>query len=391
MIKQLPHPPTMADAANFDDRADAFLAALPEFATQANSTADEMNAREAKTKELKTQTEELKDQTKTLKDETLALKNETQTLKDQTNSLKDESLALKNESLELKNQSNALKNETMAFRNEAKAFKDQSATMLKQIYVSGLLRSDKEYAMFALSDTTAMWVVAGKVNRIELIYETPKIHRYIYITNSTDHQVLVQTMTNLKGKFIASNATVAFDLNEVQEAMFDTFEVRVENYKVPTVTKNGKVYTLTDFVDYWCGYRTDANFYVNVDGQSVLSITQQGERFEMAGKHANAPYKWKYYSGFSTNLWRNDGVIGRAPIKDVYNYFQALDCSGCNHIRYGFVGNGASSYYSVGNLYRYSYITKDMAYFKGRTSFNLKITARQDPDNAPSGSGITRA
>lgn len=42
-ITDLPTPPTRADAANFNARADAFLGALPTFATQANALAVEAN------------------------------------------------------------------------------------------------------------------------------------------------------------------------------------------------------------------------------------------------------------------------------------------------------------------------------------------------------------
>ena len=42
-ITALPTPPTRADATNFNARADAFLSALPSFATQANALASELN------------------------------------------------------------------------------------------------------------------------------------------------------------------------------------------------------------------------------------------------------------------------------------------------------------------------------------------------------------
>ena len=42
-ITALPAPPTRSDATNFNARADAFLAALPNFATQANALASEVN------------------------------------------------------------------------------------------------------------------------------------------------------------------------------------------------------------------------------------------------------------------------------------------------------------------------------------------------------------
>ena len=42
-ITDLPTPPTRADAANFNARADAFLGALPTFVTQANALAVEAN------------------------------------------------------------------------------------------------------------------------------------------------------------------------------------------------------------------------------------------------------------------------------------------------------------------------------------------------------------
>jgi hypothetical protein len=42
-ITALPTPPTRADATNFNARADAFLSALPNFATQANALASEVN------------------------------------------------------------------------------------------------------------------------------------------------------------------------------------------------------------------------------------------------------------------------------------------------------------------------------------------------------------
>ncbi|WP_189540630.1 hypothetical protein [Novosphingobium arvoryzae] len=42
-ITALPAPPTRSDATNFNARADAFLSALPTFATEANSLASEVN------------------------------------------------------------------------------------------------------------------------------------------------------------------------------------------------------------------------------------------------------------------------------------------------------------------------------------------------------------
>jgi hypothetical protein len=42
-ITALPTPPSRNDPANFAARGDAFLGALPTFATEANSLADEMN------------------------------------------------------------------------------------------------------------------------------------------------------------------------------------------------------------------------------------------------------------------------------------------------------------------------------------------------------------
>lgn len=43
-ISALPPPPSRADSANFRTRADAFLAALPTFATEANALAAEINS-----------------------------------------------------------------------------------------------------------------------------------------------------------------------------------------------------------------------------------------------------------------------------------------------------------------------------------------------------------
>lgn len=43
-ITPLPTPPSRDDPANFATRADAFLAALPDFATEANALADDVNA-----------------------------------------------------------------------------------------------------------------------------------------------------------------------------------------------------------------------------------------------------------------------------------------------------------------------------------------------------------
>lgn len=45
-ITALPTPPTRADAANFATRADAFLGALPTFASEANALQSEVNAKE---------------------------------------------------------------------------------------------------------------------------------------------------------------------------------------------------------------------------------------------------------------------------------------------------------------------------------------------------------
>ena len=42
-ITSLPTPPSRTDAANFNARADAFLGALPTFATEANALATEVN------------------------------------------------------------------------------------------------------------------------------------------------------------------------------------------------------------------------------------------------------------------------------------------------------------------------------------------------------------
>ena len=42
-ITPLPTPPSSADPANFDTRADAFLGALPTFATETNAVATELN------------------------------------------------------------------------------------------------------------------------------------------------------------------------------------------------------------------------------------------------------------------------------------------------------------------------------------------------------------
>jgi len=43
-ISALPTPPSRSDPANFSTRGDAFLGALPQFATEANALADEVNA-----------------------------------------------------------------------------------------------------------------------------------------------------------------------------------------------------------------------------------------------------------------------------------------------------------------------------------------------------------
>lgn len=45
-ITALPTPPSRQDPANFSDRADAFLGALPTFATEANALASDVNADE---------------------------------------------------------------------------------------------------------------------------------------------------------------------------------------------------------------------------------------------------------------------------------------------------------------------------------------------------------
>lgn len=45
-ITALPTPPTRSDPANFSDRADAFLGALPDFATEANDLATDVNSKQ---------------------------------------------------------------------------------------------------------------------------------------------------------------------------------------------------------------------------------------------------------------------------------------------------------------------------------------------------------
>lgn len=46
-ITSLPTPPSRQDTTNFNDRADAFLGALPTFATETNAVASEVNAASA--------------------------------------------------------------------------------------------------------------------------------------------------------------------------------------------------------------------------------------------------------------------------------------------------------------------------------------------------------
>ena len=46
-ISPLPTPPSRADAANFSDRADAFMAQLPTFANEANSLQADVNSKQA--------------------------------------------------------------------------------------------------------------------------------------------------------------------------------------------------------------------------------------------------------------------------------------------------------------------------------------------------------
>lgn len=55
-ITALPIPPTRSDPANFAERGDAFMSALPTFVTEANALAADVNAKQSQIQQLATET-----------------------------------------------------------------------------------------------------------------------------------------------------------------------------------------------------------------------------------------------------------------------------------------------------------------------------------------------
>lgn len=98
-ISALPTPPSRADSpSTFSDKADAFLAAIPQFRTEANTLSDEVDA----------------------------MRDDAETKRAATETLRDECTALKTDCTNLKNESSTYKTQAAGYRTEAKTYRDSA-------------------------------------------------------------------------------------------------------------------------------------------------------------------------------------------------------------------------------------------------------------------------
>lgn len=367
-ITPLPTPPSSADLANFDERADAFLEALPAFAGEANALAQDTNTNAQVAQQTSAQA-------------IVAQQGATQE-QAKARTFKELSFFYLKQTQNLRNTTEGLKEETRALKEQAQIFRDSLAQNVFETLII-----DSQDSVYVLSEAQkkahSYFIATGKIKKVVIGAKPQGALNAFYVQNATQNESLQveylnpQTNQNIYRNIVGYNNVSVFNFYHYPIFHDISLVLQTDAYgKYTNLTYPHQVKDTINHRLYW-GH---TNFTILVDDVRILQF-KQNTKFDV---NTQNPYKWtKIYN--DPHWWRNDAQVttegdpaGWAN-EHILNFYASNDCSGCSQNIYVFCGNGRSGYYSYDDFYHYSWVGWDRAFFRQKP-FN-KIEIRTSPDD----------
>ena len=248
-ITKLPQPPTTAEPQNFDDRADAFVSALPAFVTETNELAVEV--------EVSLQT------VQTLKENADASKQAAQTSAQTASEAKEAAARSASEAASSAQAASEAKTAAATSAQEAKERAQAIAETKEELSGSlGALEEMKKIVATGFIDDTQ--------TRTNLTYSSKKIDSDF---SKTDHNhdtayLSIEKFNEFKTKIVKKQSKLDFMVNFLQDVTADGVAVKIDDM-------SGSVYSFVEGSDLVLHVDNGKYFYIGAMGSGRTIISDE--------------------------------------------------------------------------------------------------------------------